>query len=64
MVRRNLAADKSGKDKNKDSDRTYIGVSIDTVLWRQLRAMAITKGKVSGELLDVAIQEYLERHEK
>jgi hypothetical protein len=55
MVRRNLAADKSGKDKKKDSDRMSIGVPIDTVLWRRLRAMAITEGKLTGELLDTAI---------
>jgi len=64
MARRNLAADKFGKDKKKDSDRTSIGVPIDTVLWRRLRAMAITEGKLTGELLDTAIQEYLEHHEK
>ena len=64
MARRNLAADKSGKDKKKDSDRMSIGVPIDTVLWRRLRAMAITEGKLTGELLDTAIQEYLGRHEK
>jgi len=64
MVRRNLAADNSGKDKKKDSDRTSIGVPIDTVLWRRLRAMAITDGKLTGELLDAAIHDYLGRHEK
>ena len=64
MARRNLAADKFGKDKKKDSDRTSIGVPIDTVLWRRLRAMAITEGKLTGELLDAAIQEYLDKHEK
>jgi len=26
--------------------------------------MAITKGKLTGELLDTAIQEYLDKHEK
>lgn len=64
MVRRNLATDRSGKGKKKDSGRTYIGVSVDTVLWRRLRALAITNGKVTGELLDGAIQEYLDKHEK
>jgi hypothetical protein len=64
MARRNPAGKQSGKDKAKNLGRTYIGVSVDTVLWRQLRALAITKGKVTGELLDAAIQDYLERHEK
>ena len=32
--------------------RTKIGVSIDTELWRRLRALAIRQGKLTGELLD------------
>jgi hypothetical protein len=64
MTSKRITAAQSGKDKKKDSDRTSIGVPIDTVLWRRLRAMAITKGKLTGELLDAAIQDYLERHEK
>ena len=64
MTSKRITADKSGKDKNKHSDRTSIGVPIDTVLWRRLRAMAITEGKLTGELLDAAIQEYLDKHEK
>jgi hypothetical protein len=54
----------NGKEKIKDPERTFIGASIDTVLWRRLRAMAITEGKLTGELLDTAIQEYLDKHEK
>ncbi len=64
MARRNPAGKQFGKDKKKDSDRMSIGVFVDTVLWRRLRAMAITQGKLTGELLDAAIQEYLEHHEK
>ena len=64
MTSKRITADKSGKDKKKDSNRTSIGVPIDTVLWRRLRAMAITEGKLTGELLDAAIQEYLDKHEK
>ena len=56
MTSKRITADKSGKDKKKDSDRMSIGVYVDTVLWRRLRAMAITKGKLTGELLDAAIQ--------
>ena len=55
MTSKRITADKSGKDKKRDSDRTSIGVPIDTVLWRRLRAMAITEGKLTGELLDTAI---------
>ena len=64
MTSKRITADKSGKDKKKDFDRTSIGVPIDTILWRRLRAMAITEGKLTGELLDTAIQEYLDKHEK
>jgi hypothetical protein len=44
--------------------RTKIGVSINTELWRRLRALAIRQGKLTGELLDAAIKEYLDSHEK
>ena len=47
-----------------DIERTKIGVSIDTELWRRLRAVAIRQGKLTGELLDAAIKEYLDSHEK
>jgi hypothetical protein len=42
----------------------FIGVSIDAVLWRRLRALAILEGKGTGELLDAAIREYLDKYEK
>ena len=44
--------------------RTKIGVSIDTQIWRRLRALAIREGKLTGELLDAAIKEYLDRAER
>ena len=47
-----------------DIKRTKIGVSIDTPLWRRLRALAIREGKLTGELLDAAIKEYLDRAER
>ena len=43
--------------------RAKIGVSIDMVIWRRLRALAIKEGKLTGELLDKAIDEYLQKHE-
>jgi hypothetical protein len=43
--------------------RAKIGVSIDMVLWRRLRALAIKEGKNTGVLLDTAIEEYLLEHE-
>lgn len=49
--------------KGKTEDRAKIGVSINTVLWRRLRALAIKEGKLTGELLDKAIEEYLQKNE-
>ena len=43
--------------------RAKIGVSIDMVIWRRLRALAIKEGNLTGELLDKAIEEYLQKHE-
>jgi hypothetical protein len=43
--------------------RAKIGVSIDMFIWRRLRALAIKEGKLTGELLDKAIEEYLQKHE-
>ncbi len=47
-----------------DMERAKIGVSIDTQLWRRLRAMAIRKGTLTGNLLDAAIKEYIDRYDK
>ncbi len=44
--------------------RSKIGVTIDTELWRRLRAIAIRQGKLTSVLLDAAIKEYLDSHEK
>jgi hypothetical protein len=43
--------------------RVNIGVPIDEQLWRRIRALAIREGKLTGELLDQAISDYLEKHE-
>ena len=43
--------------------RSKIGVSIDMGIWRRLRALAIKEGKLTGELLDKAIDDYLQKHE-
>lgn len=42
--------------------RVNIGVSIDESLWRRLKALAITQGVNTGELLDKAIKDYLDKH--
>ena len=58
---------KKGKAKTEEKidivKRAKIGVSIDMVIWRRLRALAIKEGKLTGELLDKAIEEYLQKHE-
>jgi|PlaIllAssembly_1097288.scaffolds.fasta_scaffold321519_1 hypothetical protein len=51
------------EEKGKTKDRAKIGVSIDMILWRRLRPLAIKEGKLTGELLDKAIEEYLQKHE-
>jgi hypothetical protein len=50
--------------KEAESDRVKIGVSIDKMLWRHLRAVAIMEDKQTGELLDKAIEDYLNNKEK
>ena len=50
-------------DKVNILNRAKIGVSIDMVIWRRLRALAIKEGNLTGELLDKAIEEYLQKHE-
>jgi len=47
----------------KTLSKTNIGVPVDTRLWRRLQELAIKDGKFSGELLDMAIKDYLDRHE-
>jgi len=51
-------------ESEKSRDRTNIGVSIDTMIWRRLRALAIREGKLTGDLLDAAIKGYLDKYEK
>jgi hypothetical protein len=43
--------------------RVNIGVPIDEQLWRRIRALAVREGKLTGELLDQAIRDYLNKHE-
>jgi hypothetical protein len=53
---RNKTVIDSQADKEK---RVNIGVSINEKLWRGLRALAIKEGKLTGELLDKAIEKYI-----
>jgi len=45
--------------KDKDPERTNIGVTINKKLWIQLRALALVHEKKTGYFLDKAIEEYL-----
>ena len=56
----NIIEKKQKEDKPHGKDRVNIGVSINGELWRRLRAHAIVKGCLTGELLDEAIGNYLE----
>ena len=51
--------EKKPQDKPQQKDRVNIGVSINGELWRGLRALAIIQGRLTGELLDEAIENYL-----
>ena len=41
-----------------------IGVKVNQALWRRLRALALRRGENTGVLLDQAVKEYLDKHEK
>ena len=58
-IERNATEEKKPKPRRMEGERVKIGVSIRTDLWRKLRAMAITEGKLTGDLLDTAIEHYL-----
>lgn len=64
MVQKEKQGRKKKVESEKSKARTYIGVSIDTITWRRLRALAIREGKLTGDLLDAAIKEYLYKYEK
>ena len=42
--------------------KVNIGVKVDATLWRRLRVLAIQHGNRSYELLDKAIEGYLNKH--
>ena len=51
------------KAKSTDSNqRVNIGVAVDDDLWRRLHALAMIQSRVTGDLLDEAIEEYLKKH--
>ena len=55
---------KEGKqEKVEERKRVYMGVSVDEQLWRKLRALAVQQKKLTGDLLDRAIERFLPKHE-
>jgi hypothetical protein len=54
----------SKKSRLMKRERVNIGVSINSELWRKLRALAITHGRLTGELIDEALEKYLINYEK
>lgn len=62
LVRRIKKSDEPIKAEKK-VEFTTIGAKLDKALWRRLRAHAIRTGTTGGELLNKAIEEYLDRHE-
>ena len=49
--------------KSDKREAVNIGVPVDKEVWLRLRALAIRNGKLTGELLDQAIKNYLDKHE-
>ena len=49
--------------KSTETKRVNIGVPVRSDLWRELRILALKKGRVTGELLDEAIEYYLKKNE-
>ena len=49
--------------KNDKREAVKIGVPVDKQAWLRLRALAIREDKLTGELLDQAIKDYLDKHE-
>ncbi|MGD0274741.1 MAG: hypothetical protein ABSB79_01605 [Syntrophales bacterium] len=47
----------------EEKKRVYMGVSVDEQLWRKLRALAVKQKKLTGDLLDKAIEKFLPKHE-
>ena len=55
---------KQGKQgRVEERKRVYMGVSVDEQLWRKLRALAVKQKKLTGDLLDKAIEKFLPKHE-
>lgn len=53
----------SSRDKGTAPLKKNIGVKVDDQLWRHLRALALRQGRLTGELLDEAIEQYLKSHD-
>jgi hypothetical protein len=59
-----ISISKEGKQgKVEEKKRVYMGVSVDEQLWRKLRALAVKQKKLTGDLLDKAIEKFLPKHE-
>jgi hypothetical protein len=55
---------KEGKQgRVEEKKRVYMGVSVDEQLWRKLRALAVKQKKLTGDLLDRAIERFLPKNE-
>jgi hypothetical protein len=53
---------KEGGVSSQGGLKVNIGVKVDDQLWRRLRSLAIRQGRLTGELLDAAIEGYLGKH--
>jgi len=46
------------------SEKKQIGVKINSDLWRELRKAALDQDRTATELLEEAIQDYIEKHRR
>jgi hypothetical protein len=59
-----MGRNKTVIDRQADKEkRVNIGVPVNEKLWRGLRALAIKEGKLTGELLDKAIEKYISTYQ-
>ena len=50
--------------KEPKPERRQIGCKLNSALWTQVKILALQQGRTAGELLEEAMQQYLERHGK
>jgi hypothetical protein len=50
------------KPEKKEQERKQLGVLINSVLWTQIKILALQQGRNATEVLEDAMREYLQKH--